>query len=105
MTIDVTGGSTPGGDDDHDGQSVCGLPTLEDLISQARAARTESMAVSKANQEERGLFHKESLKGGLSAGDRAAEHHAGASSPHRTNPVRDGSLLLSNQATKPTIGP
>jgi len=39
-TLDVTGGGAAGGEDDDDGDSDSSLPTLQDLFSQAKAART-----------------------------------------------------------------
>ena len=82
-TVDLTGGGAAGGDDNHDRDSVSSLPTLEDLIFQAEAARKERMAVSKADQnptdqEQRRLVHNGSLKDGLSTGNRATGHSAGA---------------------------
>ena len=74
-TIDVIGHAT-GGDDHGDSDGNLDLPTLEDLLSEAKATRC--VAVSEPSQgpqkptDSNRLVHNGNLKGGLPVGDSAA---------------------------------
>jgi len=91
-TVDVTGS----GDNDHDGDSDSSLPTLEDLISQAKATRKERMAMSEGGQKPTGPerqqpVYNRNVRGGLTTGNRAAGHSADADAHVGSSLCREGS--------------